>query len=376
MAHVTGPALRSKISADGKLELWLEDVTLPDPGADEVLIRVAATPINPSDIGVMFGPADLGKLAFSGTAQRPVVTGTVPAARLPALAARIGVALPAGNEGAGSVIAAGSDVQHLLGKTVAARGGGMYAQYRVVRAKDCLVLKEGTPARAGAAAFINPLTALAFIETMRHEGHGALVHSAAASNLGQMLLRICLADGIPLVNIVRSQEQVALLKGLGATHVLDSTAADFPAALTEALAETNATLGFDPIRGGTLAATMLTAMELAQLRRTTGFSPYGSTVHKQVYLYGGLDPSPTILQGNFGAAWSIGGWLVYNQLAKYDADTMPRLLERIGAELTTIFASNYTAEISLPQVLGRDTIAAYGKRATGEKFLVNPSLGD
>ncbi len=373
MAGMTGLALRSRITAGGKLELWLEEETTPEPAADEVVLRVEAAPINPSDFGLLLGPADASTLQFGGTAERPVVTGTVPPARLAGVAGRLDAAMPVGNEGAGTVVAAGADARALAGRVVAALGGGMYAQYRVLKAADCLVLPEGTPARAGASAFVNPLTALGMVETMRREGHTALVHTAAASNLGQMLNRICLADGIPLVNIVRNAQQAGVLRGIGAKYVLDSTSPNFAADLTEALAETGATLAFDAIGGGTMAGTILAAMEAAQSRKLASYSRYGSSVQKQVYIYGSLDPGPKVIAGNFGMAWGVGGWLVTSFLRNVGREGAARLRARVVSELTTTFASHYTAEISLAEALSRDAIAAYSRRATGEKYLINPN---
>jgi NADPH:quinone reductase-like Zn-dependent oxidoreductase len=373
MAGLSGLALRSRITAGGKLELWLEEGTAPDPAADEVVLRVEAAPINPSDLGLLLGPADVSTLQFGGTAERPIVTGTVPKARLAGVAGRLDAAMPVGNEGAGTVVAAGANARALEGRVVAALGGGMYAQYRVLKAADCLVLPEGIPARAGASAFVNPLTALGMVETMHREGHTAPVHTAAASNLGQMLSRICLADGIPLVNIVRNAQQAEVLRGIGAKYVLDSTSPGFAAELTEALAETGATLAFDAIGGGTMAGTILAAMEAAQSRKLASYSRYGSSVHKQVYIYGSLDPGPKVIAGNFGMAWGVGGWLVTSFLRNIGREGAERLRARVVAELTTTFASHYTAEISLAEALSRDAIAAYSRRATGEKYLINPN---
>ena len=373
MAGMSGLALRSRITSGGVLELWLEEVTAPEPGPDEVVVRVEAAPINPSDIGMLLGPADLESIRAGGSAARPTVTARVPEERLAGVAGRLDAAMPVGNEGAGVVVAAGAEARGLAGRVVAALGGGMYAQYRVLKAADCLVLPEGTAPRAGAAAFVNPLTALGMVETMRREGHSALVHTAAASNLGQMLVRICRADGIPLVNVVRSAEQASLLRGMGAKYVLDSTGAGFKGELTEALAESGATLAFDAIGGGTMAGTIMAGMEAALSRKLASYSRYGSPVHKQVYIYGSLDPGPRIIAGNVGMAWGVGGWLVTWFLQRIGPEAAGRLRARVAAELTTIFAAHYTAEISLAEALRPEVIAAYGRRATGEKYLVNPA---
>ena len=372
--QTTGLQLRSLITAAGTLELSLRTVTAPAPAADEVVIKVQAAPINPSDLGLLFGAADMATFEAKDEATGLRGTAQVPEKRLRSMAARIGHALPVGNEGAGLVVAAGlSDAaQALLGKTVAAMGGGMYAQYRTVPVANCLALPDGTRADEGASCFVNPLTALGMVETMRNEGHTGLVHTAAASNLGQMLNRICLADGVPLVNIVRSQEQVALLRGMGAAHVCDSSAPGFLDDLTDALAATGATLAFDAIGGGPLAGQILTCMEAAVNRKETRFSVYGSSVNKQVYIYGGLSLEPTVVNRNFGMCWGMGGWLLTPFLIKSGPEVGRRLRDRVARELKTTFASHYAREISLAEMLRPETIALYGRRSTGEKFLLNP----
>ncbi|HYE44167.1 MAG TPA: zinc-binding dehydrogenase [Caulobacter sp.] len=369
----TGLELRSKITAGGKLELSLEEVAVPEPAAGQVLIRVEASPINPSDLGLLTGPADLDTLVAGGSPGRPTLTAEVPAARLPMVTARLDESMPVGNEGAGTVIKAGEGAEALLGKTVAVLGGAMYATHRIAQAAGCLVLPDDATAADGASCFVNPLTALAMPETMRKEGHKALVHTAAASNLGQMLNRICLADGVPLVNIVRSPDQVKLLKDQGAKYVLDSTTPSFKADLVDALAETGATIGFDAIGGGPLAGDILAAMEMA-LNRTAGtYSRYGSSTHKQVYIYGGLDLRPTEVPRNVGLAWGLGGFLLTYFLQNAGPEVGQRLRARVAAELKTTFASHYTAEISLAEALDIDTLRAYSRRATGEKYLINPA---
>ena len=371
---MTGLELRSCITADGVLELSLVEVPIPAPAADEVVVRVEATPVNPSDLGVLLGPADLTTLRAGGTAARPVVLAQVPQAALGQVAARLGASLPVGNEGAGVVVAAGAEASGMMGQAVAMFGGAMWAQYRVIKASDCMLLPPGATPRHGASWYVNPMTALGMVETMRQEGHQALVHTAAASNLGQMLNRICLQDGIGLVNIVRSAAQVALLRGQGARHVLDSTAPDFLPALTAALAATGATLGFDAVGGGRLAGQILAGMEAAARQAATSYHHYGSDRHKQVYLYGRLNTGLTEFErAPLGFAWGLGGWLLRPALRKLGAEQ--RLRQRVAAELTTTFASHYTAEISLAQVLDPAMLAAAGKRATGEKFLILPQRG-
>ena len=305
MTTISSLELRSKITSEGRLELWLEKVTVPKPAADEVLVRIDAAPLNPSDIILLLGPADPASIQAGGTPTHPTASANIPLQHMPGLKARLDKALPVGNEGAGIVVDAGSDVQALVGRTVATRSQlGTYAQYRVVKASDCLVLPDGVSPREGASAFINPLTVLGMVETMRREGHSALVHTAAASNLGQMLNRVCLKDRIPLVNIVRSQAQAEILKELGAKYVLDSTSPTFRRELVEAIAATGATLAFDAIGGGTMAGTIVAAMEEALSAKGESYSRYGSPIHKQVYIYGVLNPGPRVLEGNLGTAWA------------------------------------------------------------------------
>ncbi|MGO4714936.1 zinc-binding dehydrogenase [Bradyrhizobium sp. 2TAF24] len=377
MADTTGLQLRSLITAQGELQISLARVAIPEPAADEVVVRVEATPINPSDLGLLIGPADPASFTTSGSGDDVVVRAKVPQAALAGLAARLGEAMPVGNEGAGTVIAAGSSAaaQALKGKLVAMIGGAMYAQYRVIKASDCLPLPAGASAADGASCFVNPLTSLGMTETMRSEGLTALVHTAAASNLGQMLNRICLQDGIGLVNIVRSAGQEKILRDLGATHVVNSTAPTFIADLTQALTETGATIAFDAIGGGKLAGQILNAMEAAINARAKGYSRYGSSVHKQVYVYGSLDTGPIELSRGFGMAWGVGGWLLFPFLMKAGPEVGARLRARVLAELKTTFASHYTRVVSLQEALDLNNIAVYNKRATGEKFLIDPSKG-
>ncbi|MGO9383474.1 MAG: zinc-binding dehydrogenase [Mycobacterium sp.] len=366
--------LRSLVTSGGTLELSLHEVPVPAPGADEVLVRVEASPINPSDLGLLIASADMTTATVGGTPERPVVTASVKEATLGALSARLDKSLPVGNEGAGTVVAAGSSstAQALIRKTVAIAGGAMYSQYRAVDASACLVLPEGATARDGASSFVNPMTALGMTETMRREGHSGLVHTAGASNLGQMLVKLCQKDGIPLVNIVRKPDQEELLRSLGATYVLNSASPSFATDLVQALKATSATLAFDATGGGTLASQILNGMEEAANSTAAEYSRYGSNVHKQVYIYGALDTSPTVLSRNFGMAWGVGGWLLTPFLQGAGAETFGRLRARVAAELTTTFASSYTREVSLAGMLNPDAFNVYVKRATGEKFLVTP----
>lgn len=364
----------STVSAEGELTMELVDKPIPELGEDDVLIRVEATPINPSDQGVMFGWASMAKATSSGSGKDTKLSAPVSPQGMGVMKARIGQALTVGNEGAGTVVAAGSGdyAQSLIGKVVAVMGGGMYAEYRKAPAMMCLVLKDGHTARDGASCFVNPLTALSMVETMRMEGHTALVHTAAASNLGQMLNRICQADGVELVNVVRKPEQAELLRGMGAMHIVDSSSESFMADLTDAIHATGATLAFDATGGGNLASNILTAMEGAAARTPGAYSIYGSVHHKQVYLYGGLDTSPTVLSRGYGMAWGVGGWLLPNFLAKAGNEVAMRLRNRVAEELKTTFASHYTDELSLEEALQADVVARYYAKATGEKFLICP----
>jgi len=368
-----GLQLRSLVKENGELELSLQRVDVSDPGDDEVTFRVEATPINPSDIGLLTGPADMRSAKMAGTKDNPVVTAPIAQNFMRALSARVGQSLPVGNEGAGTVIKAGKNAQNLLGKKVAAFGGAMYAQYRTVRAADCLVLPADATAADGASCFVNPLTALAMVDTMRSEGHSAIVHTAAASNLGQMLVKICLKDEVPLVNIVRKPDQVALLRDIGAKYVLDTSTPDFFDALTNALAATKATVAFDAIGGGKLGSQILTAMEIAAARHMTSYSRYGSSTFKQLYIYGGLDTGPTELARSFGFSWSVSGFLLTNFLQKTGPKRADELRARVAAELKTTFASHYSHTISLAQALDLSAMAEYLKRETGRKCLIDPS---
>lgn len=364
----------STLTAEGVLRMELVEQQMPTPKPHQVIVKIEATPINPSDLGVMFGMADMGEAISSGAGKDTVLTAPVSAQGMRVMKARIGAPLPVGNEGAGTVVAAGDEsiAQGLMGKVVAVMGGGMYGQYRCVDAATCMPLLPGDTAKDGASSFVNPLTALSMIETMRMEGHTALVHTAAASNLGQMLNRICQADKVELVNIVRKKDQAKLLKDMGAKHVVDSSSENFMAELIDAIHATGATLAFDATGGGTLASTILSAMEAAAARTPGAYSIYGSVKHKQVYLYGGLDTSATVLNRGYGMAWGVGGWLLPNFLAKAGNDVATRLRTRVANELKTTFASHYTDEISLSEALQGDTSARYLEKKTGEKFLIRP----
>jgi NADPH2:quinone reductase len=366
----TGLELRSTVRADGVLELSLVEAPVRAPGDGEVVVRMEAAPVNPGDLGLLLGPADLSTLETKGG----VTTATIPPALRPSVAGRVGQSLPTGVEGAGVVVAAGAEpaAQALVGRTVSVFGGGMYVQHRTLPAAMVLPLPEGTDPADGAAAFANPMTGLGMVETMRMEGHTALVHTAAASNLGQMLVRICRADGVGLVNVVRSAEQARTLRDLGAEHVVDFSGPTFMADLVAAVTATDATLAFDAVGGGPLASQILSAMEQAQGAKGGAYSRYGSSTHKQVYIYGGLDTGPTALARSYGMAWGVGGWILTGFIGKAGMPRVQELRRRIASELTTTFKSAYAAEVSLRQMLDPDVIRAFNRKSTGGKFLVRP----
>lgn len=371
----TALQLRSHLKASGELEISLTDIAVPEPGPDDVVIRVEATPINPSDLGLLVGGADMSTAVQSGTKDRPVITAKVPGAAMRAMAARMDQSMPVGNEGAGVVVKAGSSpaAQALLGKMVAGLGGEMYAQYRMLNMAQVLPLPDGTSAKDGASCFVNPLTAISFVETMKMQGRTGIVHTAAASNLGQMLVKICQKDNVPLVNIVRKKEQADLLRGIGAKYIVDSSSPHFMEELITALADTKTTLGFDAIGGGPLAGQLLVAMEAAASRNMKEFSRYGSGQETQVYIYGRLDMSPTMVPPGVGFAWNLGGYLLTPFLQKVGPEVRAKMRQRVVDELTTTFASRYTAEISLAEALDLKTLQAYNAKATGEKYLINPA---
>jgi NADPH2:quinone reductase len=367
--------LRSLVKRSGALELSLVEAPLAPPAPDEVIVRVDAAPMNPSDLGLLFGAADLRTARASGTPSRPVVTADIAPTAMGSMAGRLDASMAVGNEGAGVVVGAGAsaEAQALLGKTVAMLGGAMYTQYRCIPVDQCMLLPEGVTPAQGASSFVNPLTALGMVETMRREGHSALVHTAAASNLGQMLNKICIQEGIGLVNIVRKQAQEDLLRAQCAVHVCNASLSTFMQDLTQALLATGATLAFDATGGGKLAGQILAGMEAALSQTARVYSRYGSTTHKQVYIYGGLDRAPTEFVRSFGMAWGMGGWLLFTFLQKIGPDATRALKARVASEITTTFASRYTREVSMTQALNLDDIHVYARHATGEKYLLKPN---
>lgn len=372
----TGLQLRSLVTDDGYLKLILKSSPIPEPGDDEVVVRIEATPINPSDQATLIAPADVSTGNTTGSGADTVYTARLRPGMEGRVKPRIGKPLAAGNEGAGTVVKAGASAaaQALLGKTVAVMDGALYCQYRKVNVMQCLPLNEGTSARDGASCFVNPLTALGMVETMRREGFKALIHTAAASNLGQMLNRVCQKDGIELINIVRKPEQVELLKSQGAKYICNSSDDSFMSDLTRAIEETGAYLAFDATGGGELGSRILTCMEKAALKDVALPGPYGSDTFKQLYIYGGLDLSPTIIHRNFGFSWGINAWLLTPFIAKVGHERAGELRQRVADELHTTFASHYSDEVSLLDVLQADVVAEYSQQATGKKYLINPSL--
>lgn len=374
MAHKTRE-LRSTVNKDGVLTLSLAEIVLDDPASDEIIVRVEAAPINPSDLGLLLGPADAASVRKDVSDGTPQLSLDIPPARMGGMAGRINQSLPVGNEGAGTVIAAGDQAKDLIGRRVGMIGGGMYADLRKIRTRDALPLPEGVTVAQGAALTVNPMTALGFVETARAEGHSAIVHTAAASSLGQMLQRICAQDGVPLVNIVRSDDQLRLLKDAGATHVLNSREDDFRTQLIDAVTETGATIAFDAIGGGSLGGDIMRAMERGAVNCMTEYSRYGSSTFKQLYVYGALDTSPMVLDRlAFGFQWSVSGWLLTPFMQKAGPDTVSRMRKRVFDDLTTTFATRYTRTIGLAEALEPKILRAYERKATGEKFLIDPTI--
>ena len=376
MADLKSKEIRSEITSEGKLNLSIVTSKVPIPGDDEVLIKVEASPINPSDLGLLISfAADLDSISSEGSGDKTVTTMGIHPGLMQSMKPRIDKSMKVGNEGGGVIIEAGKNVKNLIGKTVGVAGGAMYSQYRCLPAISCLVMNEGTTSVEAASSFVNPLTALGFTETMKLENHSALVHTAAASNLGQMLVKICLADDIPLVNIVRKEEHVELLKKLGAKYICNTSDENFMKNLIDCLVETGATLGFDATGGGNegkLAGQILSAMEVAANKNATEYSRYGSDTYKQVYIYGGLDPTPTVLNRSFGLSWGLGGWLLTPFIGRVGTEKFQEMRERVAKEITTTFASSYTKEVSLEEMLEPDAIKTYAKQATGTKYLVTP----
>ena len=368
--------IRSTVTGDGNVEISIAKVDIPTPADDEVLIEIYAAPINPSDLALLttFG-GDVSNIKVSGSGDNTIASMSVHPAVMRSMKSRVGQSMPVGNEGAGVVVDAGINAKSLIGKTVGLAGGAMYSQYKCAPAVNCLVLDDGIAPSEAASSFVNPMTALSFVETMKMENHSAIVHTAAASNLGQMLVKVCKSENIPLVNIVRKEEQVDILKNIGAKYICNTNESDFMESLVGALTETGATLGFDATGGGNngeLAGQILAAMEVAANNASGEYSRYGSETYKQVYIYGGLDPSPTILKRSYGMSWGLGGWLLTPMLGKIGMEKFQEMRARISKEIKTTFASEYSQEISFEEMLQPEIINSYVKQKTGSKFLVNP----
>ncbi|MDB2543512.1 zinc-binding dehydrogenase [Woeseiaceae bacterium] len=376
MLDNTSQEIRSIVTSEGYIEISIARVEKPKPLENEVLIKVEASPINPSDLGLLISfAADLDSLSVSGYGNTTVAKMKIHPGLMKAMKSRMGQSMQVGNEGGGVIEDAGANAKELIGKTVGAAGGAMYSQYRCVPISSCLVMDEDTTSAEAASSFVNPLTVLAFIETMKMENHTAIVNSAAASNLGQMLIKVCKADSVPLVNIVRSVEQVKILKKLGAEYICNTNDSSFMKDLIAALISSGATLGFDATGGGNdgkLPGQILSAMEIAVTKSAKEYSRYGSDVYKQVYIYGGLDHSPTILNRSFGMQWGLGGWLLMPMITRIGMERFQQMRERVAKEIKTTFASHYTQSISLEEMLQPDILKSYAKQATGEKYLVVP----
>jgi len=365
----TGKQLFTTLTADGKLTLEISEETFPAPTGNKVLVQMEAAPINPSDLAILTSAADFDNAEYS----TGKVVAQMPEPFLSGQKGRHGQRLEAGNEGAGTVIATGDGdmAKALMGQRVACVPGNAFSQYAIADAMMCLPLGEHS-SETGASSFVNPMTALGFVETARMEGHDAIIHLAAASNLGQMLNKICVEDGMKLVNVVRKQEHVDLLKAAGATHVVNSSDDDYTKQLRAAISETGAFLGFDPIGGGQATDGVLKAMEQVAASQMGEFSRYGSDQDKKMYTYGRLDLGPTILTPSYGLQWTVAGWLLTPFLAKAGMETVVKMRTRVQQNLTTTFASSYKAKVNLEEMLSKEAITDYRQMKTGEKYLVTP----
>jgi NADPH:quinone reductase-like Zn-dependent oxidoreductase len=366
----TGKQLFSTLE-DGKLTVEIVDTEFAQPVGNQVLVEMEAAPINPSDLAILTGMAELENAEYSPGK----FVAVMPEPFNSAQKGRHGKRLPAGNEGAGKVVASGDSeaAQSLLGQRVACVPGNAYSQYCLADAGLCLPLGS-LSSEQGASAFVNPMTVLGFVETARMEQQGAIIHTAAASNLGQMLIKVCHEDNIPLVNIVRRQEHVGLLKDLGANHVINSSDDDFIDQLCAAISETNAYCGFDPIGGGHAVDNCFKAMERVAASKMTEFSRYGSDQAKKMYIYGRLDFGPTLLTPSYGFGWTLSGWLLTPFLQKAGLETLLRMRERVLDGLSTTFASTYKRKVSLEEMLTREAVLDYRTMKTGEKYLVTPQV--
>ena len=376
MERQTSKEMRSKVTKEGYMEISIIETQIPKPKGNEVLIKIEAAPINPSDLGRLLSyAADLSDINTMEGNHPAQIKIKLKEKLMSPLKPRLDHSLSLGNEGAGVVVDAGSEAKEMIGKTVGLAGGGMYCQYRCMPANNCLLMDDQTSPEEAASSFVNPMTALGFIETMKLEGHEALIHTAASSNLGQMLIKICKTDSVPLINIVRNSSQIELLKNVGANFVCSTSDKSFEEDLFTSIKETGATLAFDATGGGNegkLAGQILSSMERAILSSSKEYKIYGSDTHKQVYIYGGLDRSPTILNRSYGMSWSIGGWLLMPMINKFGMEKFQKMRERVAREIKTTFASKYHKHISLEQALQPDIIRAYAAQSTGKKYLITP----
>lgn len=365
----TGKQLFTTLSDDGKLTVEIADQTFPEPTGNQVLVKMEAAPINPSDLAILTGAADFDNAEYSPGK----VVATMPEPFLSGQKSRFGQRLPAGNEGAGTVVATGdSDMARaLMGQRVACVPGNAFSQYAIADAMMCLPLGDHS-AEEGASSFVNPMTALGFAENAKLDGQKAIIHTAAASNLGQMLVKICQEDDIALVNMVRKAEHVDLLKGLGATHVVNTSDGDFMDQLRGAIRETGAFYGFDPIGGGQAVDNVFKAMEQVAVTQMDEYSRYGSNQAKRMFIYGRLDFGPTILTPSYGFGWTLSGWLLTPFLQQVGMETMVRMRTRVQQDLTTTFASSYKTKVDLEGMLTKEAITDYRRMKTGEKYLVTP----
>lgn len=366
----TGKQLFTTLDSDGMLTLEIEERTFPEPTGNQVLVKMEAAPINPSDLAILTSAADFEYAVYSPGK----VVAKMPEPFNSGQKSRHGQRLPAGNEGAGTVVATGDGemAKALMGQRVACVPGNAFSQYAIADAAMCLPLGDHS-AEEGASSFVNPMTALGFVETARKEGASAILHTVGASNLGQMLNRICLEDGMDLVSIVRKSEQAELLKSQGAKHVVNSSDSDFMEQLQAAIDETNAFFGFDPIGGGDMVDTCFKAMERVAVGKMSEYSRYGSNQQKRMYIYGRLDFGPTILTPSYGFGWNLGGWLLTPFLATAGMETVMRMRKRVLDNLTTTFASHYKSKVDLEGMLTKDAILDYRQMKTGEKYLVTPN---
>ncbi|WJY18884.1 zinc-binding dehydrogenase [Alteriqipengyuania flavescens] len=366
----TGKQLFTTLESDGTLTVEIAEATFPDPTGNQVLVKMEAAPINPSDLAILTGAADFENAEYSpgkvvAKMPEPFNTGSK---------ARHGQRLPAGNEGAGTVVAAGDGemAQGLMGQRVACVPGSAFSQYAIADAAMCLPLGDHS-AEAGASSFVNPMTALGFVENAKMDGQKAILHTVGASNLGQMLNRICQEDGIALVNIVRKADQADLLKSQGAEHVVNSSDEDFMDKLRSAVEATGAFYGFDPIGGGQMVDHCFKAMEQVAVAQMSEYSRYGSNQAKRMFIYGRLDFGPTVLTPAYGFGWTLSGWLLTPFLQNAGMETVMRMRKRVLDNLTTTFASNYKEKVDLEGMLTKDAILDYRQMKTGEKYLVTPN---